>query len=286
MEPSSAPAAEALTLLETLARAPAAAALVVTALDRLDDRRALRLVHSQLRDAVGEAKTKLFIEWVPSGTYSDNDADDADVAAAAARPPTARRWPRLEDLEISRHDLAALKLTTLEALGAETWGRLRKMYLYNVSETAMSVPSARALLAALRRMPVLHRLDLWNTALSDATASNLFRASSIDAVPQLRVFSVTNGNLSLAAMRMLAATGWRLEELDLWDNDIVGAAGLEALLAAPTFAIRCLALTFSKLDAAFLPPASEHVLAARGAVHVEQRLQRCRARARGALEAC
>jgi hypothetical protein len=51
--------AQGLTLLGALARAPAAAALVVAALDRLEDRRALRLAHPQLRDAVGEAATKL-----------------------------------------------------------------------------------------------------------------------------------------------------------------------------------------------------------------------------------
>ena len=244
------------TLLDALARAPAAAALVVAALDQLEDRKALRLAHPQLRDAVGEATTKLEVDdpWGPSGTDSGNDSDDFDVAAAAARPPTARRWPRLEDLEIPLH--AALELTTLEALGAETWGRLRTLYLYNFTEAAMSVPSACALLAALRRMPVLHRLALWNTTLSDAAASSLFRASSIEAVPQLRALTVMNADLSLAAVRMLAVTGWRLEELDLWQNDI-GAAGLAALVAAPTFAIRCLALTFIKLDAASLLPLAD-----------------------------
>jgi hypothetical protein len=50
-----------LTLLEALALAPAAAALIVGALKRAEDlglaedRKALRLAHSQLRDAVDEA---------------------------------------------------------------------------------------------------------------------------------------------------------------------------------------------------------------------------------------
>ena len=61
-------AAEALTLLDALARAPAAAALVVAALQggckdwagfrENRDVKALRLVHTQLRDAVGEATTE------------------------------------------------------------------------------------------------------------------------------------------------------------------------------------------------------------------------------------
>jgi len=65
--------AEALTLLDALARAPAAAALVVAALEQ-DDRKALRLAHPQLRDAVGEATTKLTI-------YFESLTD-------VARPPT------------------------------------------------------------------------------------------------------------------------------------------------------------------------------------------------------
>ena len=102
-----APPAEAPTLLDTLARAPAAAALVVAALDQLDDRRALRLVHPQLRAAVGDATTKLEV-IVRQGGH------------AAARSPTPRRWPRLEELTVPDPNLAAL-----EALGAETWDRLR-----------------------------------------------------------------------------------------------------------------------------------------------------------------
>ena len=73
-------AAEAPTLLDTLARAPAAAALVVAALDQMEDRKALRLAHPQLRDAVGEATTRLWIYRSFTG---------------AARTPMARRWPRL-----------------------------------------------------------------------------------------------------------------------------------------------------------------------------------------------
>jgi hypothetical protein len=72
-------AREAPALLKALARAPAA--LVVAALDRLEGRKAL--VHTQLRDAVGEATTKLEARF--------------DIAGAV-RPPAPARWPRLEEL--------------------------------------------------------------------------------------------------------------------------------------------------------------------------------------------
>jgi hypothetical protein len=103
-------AAEAPALLETLARTPAAAALVVAALEEADDRKALRLAHPQLRDAVGEATTKLRVNLY--------------AAAADARPPPPRRWPRLEELTVLYPSL-----TTLEALRAETWDRLRALHL-------------------------------------------------------------------------------------------------------------------------------------------------------------
>jgi hypothetical protein len=70
--------AEAPALLDTLARVPAAAALVLAELD-YEDRQSLRLAHPQLRDAVGEAMTTL----------------EADFWVVDARPPTASRWPRL-----------------------------------------------------------------------------------------------------------------------------------------------------------------------------------------------
>jgi hypothetical protein len=48
--------------------------------------------------------------------------------------------------------------------------------------------------------------------------------------------------LTPAAARLLAAPDWRLEELDLARSAALGAAGLAALLAAPSFALRRLAL--------------------------------------------
>jgi hypothetical protein len=84
-------AAEALALLEALARAPAAAALVAAALEDQSDRGALRVGHYQLRDAVGEAATKL----------------QALFEGAAARPSTPPRWPRLEELTLLCPDFAA-----------------------------------------------------------------------------------------------------------------------------------------------------------------------------------
>ncbi len=208
------------TLLDALACAPAAAALVVAALERADDRKALRLAHPQLRDAVGEATTKLTADF---------------EAALDARPLTARRWPRLARLKI--HCPHAVDV---EALGAETWGALRALALralalsFPVDQAGVfGAPAACALVAALRRMPALRALELWSVALPDAAAAaDLFRASSAEAVP-LRSLRVYNASLTPAAERALAASGWRLERLQLGENLALGAAGVAALLASP-----------------------------------------------------
>ena len=118
---------------------------------------------------------------------------------------------------------------------------------------ALGAPSTRALTAALRQMPRLRTLGVFNTALSDAAASELFHASSAETVPQLRALTVKNAGLTPAAALMLAVTGWRLETLDLRENQSLDAAGLAALLAAPTFNLRCLHLGACGLDAASLP---------------------------------
>ena len=227
--------AEALTLLDTLARAPAAAVLVVAALKRAEDRKALRLAHMQLRDAVGEAATKLTVF--------------ARDSAAAARPPTPRRWPRLEELTLRRPDSAAL-----EALSTEPWGRLRTLRIGDHHADAalsdLDEPAAHALAAALRRMPALRLLELWRLELPDAAAEVLFGAEG--AAPGLRTLAIATPKLSPAAARALAAAGWPLEELHMFCNRGLGAAGVAALLAAPTFAICRLSLGGCGLDAATL----------------------------------
>ena len=220
------------TLLDALARAPAAAALVFAALEWAD-RRALRLAHPQLRDAVGEATTKL-------------QADLMD--AAAARPLTPHHWPRLEELTVSWPDLAAL-----EALGSGAWASLRSICIDQHASLALDVTSARALVAALWRMPALRALELRSVRLSDEAAAELFRASRVEGAPQLRELSIRHARLTLAAARMLASAGWRLEALNLWGNEDLGAAGVAALVAAPTFlALRSLDLSDCGLDAAAL----------------------------------
>ena len=221
--------AEALTLLDALARAPAAAPLFA-AIDQLEDRKALRLVHAQLRDAVGEATTKLKVDL---------------RVAAAARPPTARRWPRLEELTVRSPDSAALA-----ALGADTWRVLHSLRLADPRQ-ALDAPLAGALAAALRRMPALRALEMRSVLLPDEAAQELFRASHAEAAPQLRALHIWSADLSPAAAGLLAATGWPLEELDLGGNADLGAAGAAALAAAPSFAIRRLGL-WSRLDAASL----------------------------------
>ena len=227
-----APAAQAPALLDALARAPAAAALVVAALDQLEDRKALRLVHTQLQDAVGEATTTLEVDFaVPD----------------PARTPTPRRWPRLEALTMRGPDLAAL-----EALGAETWDRLRAVNIgVPNSPTALDAPAARALAAALRRMPALRALGLWTEPISDEEAAELFGAEG--AAPGLRRLAIHGAELMQAAAGALAATGWPLEELELRNNNHITVAGLEALGAAPTLALRRLVLTGCVLN-------SDHLL--------------------------
>ena len=67
---------------------------------------------------------------------------------------------------------------------------------------------------------------------------------------RLRALTLWHAGLTQAAARALAATGWRLEALDLRWNHKLGAAGLAALLAAPTFALRRLDLVYCGLAAA------------------------------------
>ena len=147
-------------------------------------------------------------------------------------------------------------MALLEALGAETWGRLRTLGVGDEggrsATIALNPPAARALAAALRRVPALRALELRRVTLSDEAAAELFPASSADAVPLLRTLAVVKAGLTPAAARMLAATCWRLEALDLTSNPRLGAAGLAALLAAPTFALRRLDLVACDLDVSTL----------------------------------
>jgi hypothetical protein len=237
--PAAAATAEAPpSLLDALARAPAAAALVVAALEEAEDRKALRLAHSELSDVVDEATTVLIADF---------------EVAAAARPPTPRRWPRLEELTLSDPNLAAF-----EALGAEPWDRLHMLSIgdwYSAGQhchmqSPLDVPAVRALAAALRQMPALHALVLWSVALSDAAAGELFGAEG--AAPGLRRVAVVNAELTPATARTFAATGWRLEALSLSLNPKLGTAGVAALVAAPTFTLRRLDLSRSELEATAL----------------------------------
>ena len=58
------------------------------------------------------------------------------------------------------------------------------------------------------------------------------------------------GDYDREAATALAATGWPLEMLNLSRNPSLGAAGVAALLAAPTFALRFLDLSRCRLGAA------------------------------------
>jgi hypothetical protein len=221
------------TLLDALARAPAAAALAVAALDE-GERKALRLVHSQLRDAVSEATTKL--------------ATDFEVSPDV-RPPTARRWPRLEELTMRRPDLAAL-----EALGAETWALLRALIFYPGLDATSDAPSdARALATALRRMPALRVLELWAVQLPDEVARELFSASSAGAAPQLRALDIWNAGFAPVAARSLAAPTFALRRLGLSGCGL-GAAAV-GVLAAASWPLEKLDLSFNDFSAAAAGPA-------------------------------
>ena len=228
-------AAEAPSLLDALARTPVAAALVVGALG-LQDRRALRLVCTQLRDAVGEATTKLEADLRPWGE-------------GAARPPTPQRWPRLKELKIVGPNLVAL-----EALGSETWDRLHSLCVQHrlFSSPHLDVTSTRALAAALRRMPALRSLELWGVLVKIQAARELFCSSLAEALPQLRSLTASSSYLNPGIARALAATGWRLEELSLSHNDDLDTNSVAAIVAAPTFALRQLELMDCSLTPAAL----------------------------------
>ena len=241
------PPPEALTLLDAFARAPAAAALVVAALGQ-EDRKALRLAHSQLRDAVGEETVGL------------------EVRLGEARPPTARRWPRLraltfhdddgvrgdaggapEDWEARKRLRHEAFLPAFEALVSDSWVALHTLIVTRFASDE-GAALARALAAGLRRMPALRKLELFAASLPSASAASLFRAG----MPQLRSLGVFNADLDREAAIALAATGWRLEALALGGSTTLGAAGIAALLSAPTFAICRLDLSDCELDAAAL----------------------------------
>jgi hypothetical protein len=211
----------------------------VRALKQAKDCKALRLVRSQIWDAVGEATTKL----------------ELNLSAVPVRLPTPQRWPCIQELRIFGADLAAV-----EALGSGTWAALRTLRILLPQHPGLDTPSARALAAAMRRMPALRALELL-APLSDAAAEELFRASGADGAPRLpalrslainSTIRVDDATLLLAAVRMLAASGWRLEELRLRLKAGEAAAGVAALVAAPTFALRCLRLWHCGLDAAAL----------------------------------
>ncbi len=98
----------------------------------------------------------------------------------------------------------------------------------------------------------MRALKLRNAELSDASAAALFLASSARAAPHVRLLASCEAGMTQATARALAATGWRLEELDLNDNFRLGAAGFAALVAAPTFAPRRLVLQRCGLGVAAL----------------------------------
>jgi hypothetical protein len=124
-------------------------------------------------------------------------------------------------------------LSATKALGADPWSGLLKLSL--VFLTDVDAPTARAPAAATRRMPALRalvlRFELGGCVLEEAVAE-LFPASSAAALSQLRSLTIIGADLAPAAASVLAATGWRLEALNLWLKPPcrLSAAGLAALV--------------------------------------------------------
>ena len=223
---------EALTLLEVLARAPAApaAAAIISASLTLEDRKALRLAHPLLRDAVDACITKL--NAIYHGKW--------DGGPPTPRPPTAQRWPRLEALRMMVPDLAAV-----EALGSETWTGLRSLSLdYHCASSAWDgcMSKVRPLPTALGHMPALRSLALHHKGIFGEAAGELFCNSITEATPQLKSLTFRCCEIAPAVASALAAAGWRLEELRIHYNNTLGDAGVAALAASPSFALRRLGL--------------------------------------------
>ena len=260
------------TLLEVLVRVPAAAEVILArggALS-LEDRKALRLVHPELREAV-------------SAEIRELKAKQED-GAPAPPPPTARLWPALRELTlvVAPPGLEA----ALRALGAATWSSLGELTLkqtdgYFVAAFDVGVPAARALAAAALSMPALATLHLGDPFLGEGAIKEVFaraglwpRLAYLDVGQYCDVVGMSDYDgprhslqweaapgpgrrrrgaakaSSAESLRLLAATRLRVDEL--W----ISAAGedgeLGGFAAAPAFTLRTLKLTRCRLDAAGL----------------------------------
>jgi hypothetical protein len=185
------PPAPAPSLLEVIARAPGAAALIVEAL-RPADRKALRLEHSSLRDAVDEATKKLTV------TLQIEAATAADAADAAdARPPTALRWPRLESLTLAGRLWMA---SDLDALGPAPWEGMKELRIHEETEVEVSDNEGVAALAGTPSFA-------------------------------LRYLKMNYWTIGADGLQTLAAARWPLRELVLADCDDVGIGHAFEVLA-------------------------------------------------------
>jgi hypothetical protein len=122
----------------------------------------------------------------------------SNLPPAAVRMVAASGW-RLEGLELGVEGAGA-DIASLEALGSETWSGLRRLYLYCPGAADLDAPFARALAAALRRMPALRALTMEGESLSDAVAVELFRAAgAAGAAPLLRALRIAETIIGRAA---------------------------------------------------------------------------------------
>lgn len=236
------------TLL-SLASARDAVAHILTMLE-IDERQALRLAHPELRDAIDAVTSTLVV----------NLRRSSHVDIASARP-APQRWPELRSLTIIEPDLEAIKalasgrwnhLVTLDLTQGPALGHRWRLRRVSRKMTSFNGAYSRALSAALRMMPELAVLTLHNVQFSVNSGATLFRALSMETAPQMHVVRITDSNITPLAVRMMATTGWRLQEIDMAFNSTFGAACVAALIAAPTFAIRRINLQGCSLNAAAL----------------------------------
>jgi hypothetical protein len=201
--------------------------------------------------------------------------------AAAPRPPPPARWPRLEKLTLEVTLEWSPGVAALKALGSKPWARLRTLRVWRSTQERgprpLRVPAARVLGAALRRMPALHELGLTCEELPDAAAAELFRpaseaprpscARSVSTAqhfrPRRRASSSRPGGgtrsrarpsirtrVSRSSPRRPLPSAWPLEDSDIFDCNLSGAAGCALARLSRHARLRKLQVRWASLGAA------------------------------------
>ena len=260
--PAAAPPPPPPALLDVAARLPEAAALILQPLS-LEDRKALRRVHSLLDRAVRGAAAMLEVR----------------IPAGGGAAPVPARWPAVRKLKVA-----------LDGWGEEpaelAWGAWPRLEALTVAVKGdFFLPAARAVAAAAPLMPALRTLvlgcsgrlshnallhalgafswpgmeePLWPTleelrimGWCHTRGDGLPLPAMWRGAPRLRRLSACGFRTSFAPPA-LAACGWALEELDLSGGAHVRDADVAALAASGAFALRRLDLSGCPLTAAAL----------------------------------